>query len=57
MGLSQKQLAARLGVARATVWRWERGVNPIEPLSARLVEILARGDAAEAPSKVPSETR
>jgi transcriptional regulator with XRE-family HTH domain len=42
MGLSQKQLAARLGVARATVWRWETGVNAIEPLSAKLLEILAR---------------
>lgn len=41
MGLSQRQLAARLGVARATVWRWEAGVHPIEPLSARLIEILA----------------
>jgi transcriptional regulator with XRE-family HTH domain len=57
MGLSQKQLAARLGVARATVWRWERGVNPIEPLSAKLVEILARGEAARPPSKPPSDTR
>ena len=47
MGLSQKQLAARLGVARATLWRWETGVNPIEPLSARLLEILARGASAE----------
>jgi transcriptional regulator with XRE-family HTH domain len=57
MGLSQKQLAARLGVARATVWRWENGVNPIEPLSARLLAILARGAAAEPPSKPPADTR
>jgi transcriptional regulator with XRE-family HTH domain len=57
MGLSQKQLAARLGVARATVWRWENGVNPIEPLSARLVAILASGAAAEPPSKPPIDPR
>ena len=47
MGLSQKQLAARLGVARATVWRWEAGVHPIEPLAARLLAILAEGAARE----------
>jgi DNA-binding transcriptional regulator YiaG len=47
MGLSQKQLAARLGVARATIWRWETGVNAIEPLSAKLLEILARGGAPD----------
>lgn len=47
MGLSQKQLAARLGVARATVWRWETGVHPIEPLSAKLLAILAQGTTAE----------
>ena len=47
MGLSQKQLAARLGVARATVWRWEMGVHPIEPLSAKLLAILAQGATAQ----------
>lgn len=47
MGLSQKQLAARLGVARVTIWRWEAGVHPIEPLSARLVTILAQATARE----------
>jgi len=47
MGLSQRQLASRLGVARATVWRWEAGVHPVEPLSARLIEILAAAAARE----------
>lgn len=36
MGISQEQLAARLGVSRQTVYRWEKGKsNP--PTSAVLV--------------------
>jgi transcriptional regulator with XRE-family HTH domain len=50
MGMSQRQLAARLGVARTTIWRWEAGVHPIEPLSARLLTILAQA-AAHEPAK------
>lgn len=45
MGLTQRELAARLGVVRNTVWRWEAGIHPIEPLSQRLIRILA--EAAE----------
>lgn len=47
MGMSQKQLAGRLGVARVTIWRWEAGVHPIEPLAARLLTILAEAAAHE----------
>ena len=45
MGLTQRELAARLGVVRNTVWRWEAGIHPVEPISGRLIRILA--EAAE----------
>ena len=32
-----------LGVARSTVWRWERGIHPIGAVSERQVRILAEG--------------
>jgi len=35
-------------VSRSTVWRWEAGVHPIEPVSERLVLILA-ASAPKAP--------
>jgi DNA-binding transcriptional regulator YiaG len=41
LGLGRRELAQRLGVARSTVWRWESGVHPIEPISERLILILA----------------
>lgn len=41
MGLTQRELARKLGVVRNTVWRWEAGVYPIEPLAERLLRILA----------------
>ena len=41
MGLSQKQLASRLGVARATVWRWEtQGIHPELDMLAKLAELF-----------------
>lgn len=45
MGLTQRELAARLGVVRNTVWRWEAGIHPVELISDRLIRILA--EAAE----------
>jgi DNA-binding transcriptional regulator YiaG len=40
LGLSQAQLAARLGVHLMTVWRWEAGKVPISPLAQNLLKTL-----------------
>jgi DNA-binding transcriptional regulator YiaG len=42
LGLSQAQLAARLGVHVITLWRWEAGKVPISPLAARLLLTMLR---------------
>lgn len=38
-GLSQAGLADRWGVHRQTISQWERGVRPIPPAIARLIEL------------------
>lgn len=38
--LSQSQLAAKLGVARNTVNRWEMGLRRISPMAERLIRTL-----------------
>ena len=38
-GLTQVELAAKLGVNQGTVSMWERGTRPVTP--ARLAEIVA----------------
>ena len=45
LGMTHKQFAARIGVARLTVQRWERGVNKPHGLDARALEDLARATA------------
>ena len=40
LGLSQRQLALRLGVDGHTVRRWEDGVHRIDPLTEELLRIL-----------------
>ncbi len=45
LNLSQQELASRLGVAVATVHRWETGKNPIPPyLALALAELEARNE-------------
>lgn len=40
LGLTQVELAARLGVAGNTVWRWEAGQRQIPEPVARLLILL-----------------
>jgi DNA-binding transcriptional regulator YiaG len=42
LGLTQKALAAALGVAPMTVARWEQGVNPVSPLARTSLTLLAQ---------------
>jgi len=39
-GLTQQALAARLGVARNTVTRWEMGLHPIPRWAVRFLTVL-----------------
>ena len=59
MGVSQEQLAHRLGVSFATVNRWETGRTQISPQAARRLEALeaehAAGSAPAAARSVPAE--
>lgn len=42
LGLTQAQLATKLGVTRNTINRWEMGLHPIPPLAATLLPLLRR---------------
>jgi len=42
LGLTQKQLAERMGVARNTVARWEMGTMQIREPAARLLKIISK---------------
>lgn len=37
LGWSQNRLAVALGVHRATILKWERGLHPIPPMAVRLL--------------------
>jgi transcriptional regulator with XRE-family HTH domain len=41
MGLTQQELADRVGVARNTIARWEMGVMGVRESAARLLRLLA----------------
>jgi transcriptional regulator with XRE-family HTH domain len=52
LGLTQRELAAKLGMARNTITRYERGFLPTIPKYVELaVRGLAAADARERPSK------
>jgi len=40
LGLTQRALAARLGVDRHTVKRWEMGTRAISPMAVKLLQTL-----------------
>ena len=41
LGMTQRELARRVGVVPKTVARWESGVHPIDPVYDRLIRIAA----------------
>lgn len=42
LGLTQKQLAEKLGYDRNAIWRWERGIHPIRRTVALAVRALLK---------------
>ncbi len=42
LGLTQSELAERLGVDQATIHRWEKGAKPSGPAEKLLQQIAAR---------------
>jgi len=44
LGLTQEQLANKLGVSWATVARWERGKGKPSPLAQKALEALLKGE-------------
>lgn len=42
LGLTQADLATRLGVGRVTLNRWEAGIQPVNPTAAILIRLLAK---------------
>ncbi len=51
LGLTQAQLAERLGVTQNTVARWEVGLRGIPEPTARLIELIAKEVKAKKPTK------
>ena len=51
LGLTQAQLAERLGVTKNTVARWEVGIRGIPEPTARLIGLIAKGVKAKKPTK------
>jgi len=47
LGLTQEQLAHKLGVSWATVARWERGKGAPSPLAQKAIENLLKETSAE----------
>jgi len=51
LGLTQAELAERIGVARNTINRWEMGIRRIPEPVARLMQYLAKEVRAERKKK------
>jgi DNA-binding transcriptional regulator YiaG len=54
--MTQRALAAALGVQGMTVSRWETGWNPIPPLAATAITLLAEKHGAARPSTSARQT-
>jgi transcriptional regulator with XRE-family HTH domain len=54
LGLTQRELATKLGMARNTITRYERGFLPTIP---KYVELAVRGLAAEQREQISKGTR
>jgi DNA-binding transcriptional regulator YiaG len=46
LGMSQRQLALRLGIDAHTLRRWEEGAHRVDPITEELLRILAEQAAA-----------
>ncbi|MBI3800222.1 MAG: helix-turn-helix transcriptional regulator [Deltaproteobacteria bacterium] len=57
LGLTQYELAEKVGVARNTINRWEMGIRRIPEPVARLVDYLAKEVRAETQIKTQRPTR
>ena len=59
LGLTQKALAAALGVQTMTVARWEQGVNAVNALARTSLTLLAQvhGRSAHAAARPPRRRR
>jgi transcriptional regulator with XRE-family HTH domain len=54
LGLTQRELAAKLGMARNTITRYERGFLPTVP---KYVELALKGLVVEAREQSPKKRR
>jgi DNA-binding transcriptional regulator YiaG len=51
--MTQRALASALGVQGMTVSRWETGWNPIPPIAATAITLLAEREAARRSTSAP----
>lgn len=42
LGLTQQELAARLGITRNSLNRWEMGKHPISPAMEKLIRLVCQ---------------
>lgn len=57
-GMTQSDLASRLGVSKTTVWKWENGAaTPRRLMAARLAQLLSDEQPASDLSRVNAEVR
>jgi len=57
LGLTQQELAEKVGVARNTINRWEMGIRSIPEPVVRLMDYLTKEVRAEIQTKIQRSTR